>query len=185
MGTWRRGGHDLDVRYRGKTVVLCPGTFMKGLVHVGWYATRPEGRGIPIDATVDSLRRLGFSVGRLKPAPPRLDAKTIDFSKTVRQRGRSSRPVFLRHGGDPSAATSVLHDVHERRDPRRDPLRLSRSPLYSGVIKESDPVLPLHRGQGRPVSGKERHQVFLEPEGLKTAEYYPNGSPRACRTTSS
>ena len=170
---------NLDVRYRGKTVVLCPGTFMKGLVHVGM-VSYPAGRAgdFPSMRLSDSLRRLGFSVGRLKTGTtPRLDAKTIDFSKTVRQEG-DDRPVpfsfdtaAIRRPQLPCFMTYTNAATH-------DAIRsgLSRSPLYSGVIKGIGPrYCPSIEDKVVRFSGKERHQVFLEPEGLKTAEYYPNG----------
>jgi len=170
---------NLDVRYRGKTVVLCPGTFMKGLVHVG-LVSYPAGRAgdFPSMRLSDSLRRLGFSVGRLKTGTtPRLDAKTIDFSKTVRQEG-DDRPVpfsfdtaAIRRPQLPCFMTYTNAATHEA-------IRsgLSRSPLYSGVIKGIGPrYCPSIEDKVVRFSGKERHQVFLEPEGLKTAEYYPNG----------
>jgi tRNA uridine 5-carboxymethylaminomethyl modification enzyme len=170
---------NLDVRYRGKTVVLCPGTFLKGLVHVG-LVSYPAGRAgdFPSMRLSDSLRRLGFSVGRLKTGTtPRLDAKTIDFSKTVRQEG-DDRPVpfsfdtaAIRRPQLPCFMTYTNAATHEA-------IRsgLSRSPLYSGVIKGIGPrYCPSIEDKVVRFSGKERHQVFLEPEGLKTAEYYPNG----------
>jgi tRNA uridine 5-carboxymethylaminomethyl modification enzyme len=170
---------NLGVRYRGKTVVLCTGTFLKGLVHVG-LVSYPAGRAgdFPSMHLSDSLRRLGFSVGRLKTGTtPRLDAKTIDFSRTVRQDG-DERPV------------PFSYDTEEIRRPRlpcfmtytnsatHEAIRsgLSRSPLYSGIIRGIGPrYCPSIEDKVVRFSEKERHQVFLEPEGLKTAEYYPNG----------
>ncbi|MBW6504367.1 tRNA uridine-5-carboxymethylaminomethyl(34) synthesis enzyme MnmG [bacterium] len=170
---------NLHVRFRGKTVVLCPGTFMKGLVHVG-LVSYPAGRAgdFPSMRLSDSLRRLGFSIGRLKTGTtPRLDAKTIDFSKTVRQEG-DDRPVpfsfdtaAIRRPQLPCFMTYTNAATHEA-------IRsgLSRSPLYSGIIKGIGPrYCPSIEDKVVRFSGKERHQVFLEPEGLKTAEYYPNG----------
>ena len=170
---------NLDVRFRGKTVVLCTGTFLKGLVHVG-LVRYPAGRAgdFPAMHLSDSLRRLGFSVGRLKTGTtPRLDGKTIDFSKTVRQEG-DDRPVpfsfdtaEIRRPQLPCFMTYTNTATH-------DAIRsgLSRSPLYSGVIKGIGPrYCPSIEDKVVRFSGKERHQVFLEPEGLKTAEYYPNG----------
>lgn len=170
---------NLDVRYRGKTVVLCPGTFLKGLVHVG-LVSYPAGRAgdFPSMHLSDSLRRLGFSVGRLKTGTtPRLDAKTIDFSKTVRQEGDDQPVPFsfdtaaIRRPQLPCFLTYTNAATH-------DAIRsgLSRSPLYSGIIKGIGPrYCPSIEDKVVRFSGKDRHQVFLEPEGLKTAEYYPNG----------
>lgn len=170
---------NLDVRYRGKTVVLCPGTFLKGLVHVG-LVSYPAGRAgdFPSMHLSDSLRRLGFSVGRLKTGTtPRLDAKTIDFSKTVRQEGDDQPVPFsfdtaaIRRPQLPCFLTFTNAATH-------DAIRsgLSRSPLYTGIIKGIGPrYCPSIEDKVVRFSEKERHQVFLEPEGLKTAEYYPNG----------
>jgi tRNA uridine 5-carboxymethylaminomethyl modification enzyme len=169
----------LDVRYRGKTVILCTGTFLKGLIHVG-LVSYPAGRAgdFPAMHLSDSLRRLGFSVGRLKTGTtPRLDAKTIDFSKTVRQEG-DDRPIPFSFGTEeirrprlPCYLTYTNEGTHEA-------IRsgLSRSPLYSGIIRGIGPrYCPSIEDKIVRFSGKERHQVFLEPEGLKTSEYYPNG----------
>jgi tRNA uridine 5-carboxymethylaminomethyl modification enzyme len=170
---------NLGVRYRGKTVVLCTGTFLKGLVHVG-LVSYPAGRAgdFPAMHLSDSLRRLGFSVGRLKTGTtPRLDAKTIDFSKTVRQDG-DDRPVpfsfdtgEIRRPRLPCYMTYTNAATHEA-------IRsgLSRSPLYSGIIQGIGPrYCPSVEDKVVRFPEKGRHQVFLEPEGLKTAEYYPNG----------
>ena len=88
---------DIDVRYRGKTVILSTGTFLKGLIHIG-LVSYPAGRAgdFPAMRLSDSLRRLGFSVGRLKTGTtPRLDGKTIDFSRTIRQDGDDPPRAFL------------------------------------------------------------------------------------------
>jgi tRNA uridine 5-carboxymethylaminomethyl modification enzyme len=170
---------NLNVRYRGKTVILCTGTFLKGLVHIGM-VNFPAGRAgdFPSMKLSDSLRDLGFSVGRLKTGTtPRLDGKTIDFSRTIRQdfdpeptpfsfdNKRIDRPQV------PCYMTYTNAQTHEA-------IRsgLSRSPLYSGVIQGIGPrYCPSIEDKVVRFAGKERHQVFLEPEGLETAEYYPNG----------
>ena len=170
---------NLGVRFRGKTVVLCPGTFMKGLVHVGM-VNFPAGRAgeFPSMKLSDSLRELGFSVGRLKTGTtPRLDAKTIDFSRTTPQHG-DDRPVpfsfenrEIRRPQLPCFVTYTNARTHEA-------IRsgLSRSPLYSGVIRGIGPrYCPSIEDKVVRFSDRERHHVFLEPEGLRTAEYYPNG----------
>jgi tRNA uridine 5-carboxymethylaminomethyl modification enzyme len=170
---------NLRVRYRGKTVVLCPGTFLKGLVHVG-LVSYPAGRAgdFPSMHLSDSLRRLGFSVGRLKTGTtPRLDAKTIDFSKTVRQEG-DDRPVPFSFDTEAIRRPQLPCFLTYTNAATHDAIRsgLSRSPLYSGIIKGIGPrYCPSIEDKVVRFSGKERHQVFLEPEGLKTAEYYPNG----------
>jgi len=170
---------NLSIRYRGKAVVLCPGTFMKGLVHIG-LVNFPAGRAgeFPSRKLSDSLRSLGFSVGRLKTGTtPRLDAKTIDFSRTVPQYGDDKPIAFsfenreIRRPQLPCFVTYTNRDTHEA-------IRsgLSRSPLYSGVIKGIGPrYCPSIEDKVVRFAERDRHHVFLEPEGLRTAEYYPNG----------
>jgi tRNA uridine 5-carboxymethylaminomethyl modification enzyme len=172
---------DIRVRYRGKTVVLSTGTFLKGLVHVG-LVNYPAGRAgdFPAMRLSDSLRRIGFAVGRLKTGTtPRLDGKTIDFSKTIRQDGDANPVPFSFDTGEirrpqiPCWLTYTNAETHEA-------IRsgLSRSPLYTGVIRGVGPrYCPSIEDKVVRFPEKERHQVFLEPEGLRTAEYYPNGIP--------
>jgi tRNA uridine 5-carboxymethylaminomethyl modification enzyme len=170
---------DLGIRFRGKTVVLCPGTFMKGLVHVG-LVSYPAGRAgdFPSMKLSDSLRSLGFSVGRLKTGTtPRLDGKTIDFSKAAAQQGDDPPVPFsfgnreIRREQLPCWLTHTNAATHEA-------IRsgLDRSPLYSGVIRGVGPrYCPSIEDKVVRFPDKERHQVFLEPEGAGTSEYYPNG----------
>ena len=170
---------NLGVRFRGKTVVLCTGTFLKGLVHIGLVQFAAGRAGdFPAMKLSDSLRELGFSVGRLKTGTtPRLDGKTIDFSRTVRQDGDADPAPFsfenrqISRPQVPCYMTWTNAATHEA-------IRsgLSRSPLYSGVIRGIGPrYCPSIEDKVVRFSEKERHQVFLEPEGLRTAEYYPNG----------
>lgn len=172
---------DIGVRYRGKTVILSTGTFLKGLVHVG-LVSFPAGRAGDFAAMrlSDSLRRLGFSVGRLKTGTtPRIDGKTIDFSRTTRQDGDERPAPFsfdteeIRRPQLPCWLTWTNEATHEA-------IRsgLSRSPLYTGVIRGVGPrYCPSIEDKVVRFPEKGRHQVFLEPEGLLTEEYYPNGIP--------
>jgi tRNA uridine 5-carboxymethylaminomethyl modification enzyme len=170
---------NLGVRYRGKTVVLCTGTFLKGLVHIG-LVSFPAGRAgdFPAVKLSDSLRTLGFSVGRLKTGTtPRLDGKTIDFSRTVRQEGDSD-PVPFSFGNREISRPQVPCYMTWTNAATHEAIRsgLSRSPLYSGVIRGIGPrYCPSIEDKVVRFADRERHQVFLEPEGLRTAEYYPNG----------
>jgi tRNA uridine 5-carboxymethylaminomethyl modification enzyme len=170
---------NLGVRYRGKTVVLCTGTFLKGLVHIG-LVSFPAGRAgdFPAMKLSDSLRALGFAVGRLKTGTtPRLDGKTIDFSRTVRQEG-DAEPVPFSFENRKIARPQVPCYMTYTNASTHEAIRsgLSRSPLYSGVIRGIGPrYCPSIEDKVVRFSDKERHQVFLEPEGLRTAEYYPNG----------
>jgi tRNA uridine 5-carboxymethylaminomethyl modification enzyme len=170
---------NLGVRYRGKTVILCTGTFLKGLVHIG-LVHFPAGRAgdFPAMKLSDSLRALGFAVGRLKTGTtPRLDGKTIDFSRTVRQEGDAEPVPFSfenRRITRPQVSCYMTYTNAATHDAIRS--GLPRSPLYSGVIRGIGPrYCPSIEDKVVRFSDKERHQVFLEPEGLRTAEYYPNG----------
>ncbi len=170
---------NLKVRYLGKSVILATGTFLKGLIHVGM-VRYPAGRAgdFPAMKLSDSLKEGGLEVGRLKTGTtPRLDGKTIDFSRLMPQWGddnpipfsfgtakieRPQVPCYITH------TTKKTHEIIKR--------GLSRSPLYSGVIRGIGPrYCPSIEDKVVRFAEKERHQVFLEPEGLKSAEYYPNG----------
>ncbi len=170
---------NLGIRYRGKTVVLCTGTFLKGLVHIG-LVNFPAGRAgdFPAMKLSDSLRELGFSVGRLKTGTtPRLDGKTIDFSGTTPQWG-DDPPVPFSFGNKEIRRPQVPCYVTYTNAKTHEAIRsgLSRSPLYSGVIQGIGPrYCPSIEDKVVRFADKERHHVFLEPEGLTTAEYYPNG----------
>ena len=170
---------NLGVRYRGKATVLCTGTFLKGLVHIGMVSF-PAGRAgdFPAMKLSDSLRGLGFSVGRLKTGTtPRLDAKTIDFSRTIRQDG-DAEPIPFSFGNERITRPQLPCYMTYTNAATHEAIRsgLSRSPLYSGVIKGIGPrYCPSIEDKVVRFEGRERHQVFLEPEGLRTSEYYPNG----------
>ncbi len=170
---------NLGIRYRGKTVVLCTGTFLKGLVHIGM-VNFPAGRAgdFPAMKLSDSLRELGFSVGRLKTGTtPRLDGKTIDFSRTTPQWG-DDPPLPFSFGNKEVRRPQVPCYVTYTNERTHEAIRsgLSRSPLYSGVIQGIGPrYCPSIEDKVVRFADKERHHVFLEPEGLETAEHYPNG----------
>jgi len=170
---------NLGVRFRGKTVILCTGTFLKGLVHIG-LVNFPAGRAgdFPAMKLSDSLRELGFAVGRLKTGTtPRLDARTIEFSRTEAQEGDPDPVPFSfenRKIDRPRLPCYVTYTNRATHEAIRS--GLSRSPLYSGVIQGIGPrYCPSIEDKVVRFQDKERHHVFLEPEGLETAEYYPNG----------
>ncbi len=170
---------NIGVEYLGKTVVITSGTFMKGLIHVGLvnYAGGRSG-DLPSEKLSDSLRSLGFEIGRLKTGTcPRLDAKTIDFSILIPQ-----------HGDEPPAPFSFsTKEITQRQVPcymtytseeTHNIIRngLDRSPLYSGVIQGVGPrYCPSIEDKIVRFPDKIRHQIFLEPEGYATQEIYPNG----------
>jgi len=169
----------LGIAYEAKAVIVTTGTFLKGLIHIG-FETLEAGRAgeFPSKGLSDSLRLLGFKMGRLKTGtPPRLDARTIDFSKTSPQYGDEPPIPFslsteaIANPQLPCYMTYTNPETHEiiRQN-------LDRSPLYSGRIKGIGPrYCPSIEDKVVKFPDKDRHQVFLEPEGLKTKEYYANG----------
>lgn len=167
------------VVFRGRTVILTTGTFMKGLIHIG-LTSYPGGRAgdLPSVGLSDNLRELGFEVGRLKTGTPaRLDGRTIDFSRLEAQFGDESPEPF-------SFATEAILRPQvpcyiAYTNPRSHEIirsNLDRSPLYAGIIEGIGPrYCPSIEDKVVRFPEKERHQTFLEPEGLDTVEYYPSG----------
>ncbi len=165
--------------YKGKTVILTTGTFLKGLMHVG-LTQNVGGRAGEHSAQhlSDPLRELGFEIGRLKTGtPPRLNARTIDFGVCEKQPG-DEPPVPFSHFTEkitqpqlPCWITYTNEDTHQI---IRD--NLDRSPLYSGVIKSKGPrYCPSIEDKVVKFPEKTRHHIFLEPEGYHTEEIYVNG----------
>ncbi|MDD5259137.1 MAG: tRNA uridine-5-carboxymethylaminomethyl(34) synthesis enzyme MnmG [bacterium] len=163
----------------GNTVILTPGTFLNGLIHIG-LEHFPGGRinEQPAFGLTDSLRCLGLRTGRLKTGTcARLDKKTIDFSKTKIQPGDDPPQPFslstekLPLPQVPCYLTYTSSETHQI-----ILANLDRSPLYTGVIKATGVrYCPSIEDKLKRFPDKERHQIFLEPEGLDTDEYYPNG----------
>jgi tRNA uridine 5-carboxymethylaminomethyl modification enzyme len=171
----------LGVFFGARAVIVTTGTFLKGLIHVG-LENFPAGRAgeFPSNGLSESLSSLGLKIGRLKTGtPPRLDAKTIDFSKTEPQYG-DEPPVAFSHSTEeitnpqlPCFITYTNAETH-----RIILGNLDRSPLYSGKIKGIGArYCPSIEDKVVRFAERERHQVFLEPEGLETKEYYANGIP--------
>ncbi len=165
--------------YRSDALILAPGTFLKGLAHVG-LRNFPAGRAgdPPSLGLSQSLREAGLSLGRLKTGtPPRLDGRSIDFSRLAAQRGDDPpRPFSFRARGLALKQLSChiactnprTHEVIRR--------NLDRSPLYSGKISGIGPrYCPSIEDKVMRFPEKESHQIFLEPEGRNTCEIYPNG----------
>jgi len=169
----------LGIFYETEAVIVTTGTFLKGLIHIGLENFSAGRAGeFPSLGLSDSLRELGLKMGRLKTGtPPRLDAKTIDFSKTEPQWG-DDPPQPFSHSTEkitnpqlPCYMTYTNHETH-----KIILSSLDRSPLYSGRIKGIGPrYCPSIEDKVVRFSHRERHQVFLEPEGLETKEYYANG----------
>jgi tRNA uridine 5-carboxymethylaminomethyl modification enzyme len=162
-----------------KAVILTSGTFLKGLIHVGMNHF-PAGRAGEVSAEhlSDCMRDLGFEVGRLKTVtPPRLDKDTIDFSVMTPQPGDDPPPPFSYRTERIETEQVLCHLTYTNRR-THDVIRanLDRSPLYSGVIESLGPrYCPSIEDKVVRFAEKERHQIFVEPEGLDSNEYYPNG----------
>jgi len=166
--------------FRAKSVVLTTGTFLGGLVHVG-LSRYPAGRaGDPPSLSLAArLRELKLPVGRLKTGtPPRIDGRTIDFSRLVEQPGDRPEPVFSflgRRDDHPRQVSCWITHTNER---THDIIRagLDRSPMFTGVIEGVGPrYCPSIEDKIHRFADKAAHQIFLEPEGLETHEFYPNG----------
>ena len=187
---------DLGVRIATRSVVITSGTFLRGLLHVG-EATKPGGRMADTSSNLsDNLRQLGFQVGRFKTGTPcRLNARSIDFSRCAIQIGDEPPPTFSFYGeeiGDCPTEIFTLNRVcggkfHVEQMPcwithtterTHEIIRanLDRSPLYAGQIKGTGPrYCPSIEDKIVRFSDKASHQLFLEPEGRHTREYYVNG----------
>jgi tRNA uridine 5-carboxymethylaminomethyl modification enzyme len=175
IGVITNGGEQIDA----PAVILTSGTFLKGLIHIGLNHF-PAGRAGEASAEhlSDCMRDFGFEVGRLKTGtPPRLDRDTIDFSMMVPQPGDDPPPPFSHRTKQINVPQRHCHLTHTTRA-THEIIRanLDRSPLYSGVIESMGPrYCPSIEDKVVRFPEKERHQVFIEPEGLDQREFYPNG----------
>jgi len=162
-----------------KAVIICPGTFLNGLIHIG-LSHFPAGRmgELPSVKLSESLKKIGFEVGRLKTGTtPRLNGKTINFSHLGRQ--ESDDPPRPFSFSTTKIPTELVPCFVTYTNPRtHEVIRggLDRSPLYSGIIVGTGArYCPSVEDKVVKFPDKQRHQIFLEPEGLKTHEFYPNG----------
>jgi tRNA uridine 5-carboxymethylaminomethyl modification enzyme len=168
------------VRFWAPCVVLTAGTFLNGLIHIG-LEHHPGGRAAepPSSALGQRLKALGLPQGRLKTGtPPRLDARSIDFSVMTPQPGDDPVPVFSFLGEAKQHPPQLPCFLTQTNEKTHDIIRanLDRSPMYSGVIEGIGPrYCPSIEDKIHRFSGKNSHNIFLEPEGLHTHEIYPNG----------
>ena len=168
------------LRFHSETVVLTAGTFLGGIIHIGLEQHSGGRAGDPPSiALANRLREMPFRVARLKTGtPPRIDAKTVDFSVMTEQPGDTPTPVmsFLGKQSDhPEQISCYITHTNER---THDIIRagLDRSPMYTGVIEGVGPrYCPSIEDKIHRFADKDSHQVFIEPEGLTTHELYPNG----------
>jgi tRNA uridine 5-carboxymethylaminomethyl modification enzyme len=162
-----------------RKVILTTGTFLKGLIHIGDknYSAGRAG-DFAVHGLSESLVNLGFKVGRLKTGTcPRLDARTINFKELPVQAGDENPIPFSFSSKSITQRQVPCHITYTNRK-THDIIRaaIHRSPMYSGVIKSRGPrYCPSIEDKIHRFADKERHQIFLEPEGLDTVEIYPNG----------
>ena len=170
----------MGLRFKAPSVVLTAGTFLAGKIHIGLEQSQGGRAGDPAAMTLAArLRDLDLRVDRLKTGtPPRIDARTVDFSVMQEQWGDTPEPVMSLMG---SAATHpkqmccwITHTNAQTHDIISQ--NLDRSPLFSGVIEGTGPrYCPSIEDKIHRFADKDSHQVFVEPEGLTTNELYPNG----------
>ena len=166
-------------KFYGKAVIITPGTFLNGLIHIG-LTNFPAGRmgDFPAIKLSENLKELGFRVGRFKTGTcPRLDGKTIDFSKLKTQEGDKVPIPFsftTKKLAQPQLPCYITYTNTKTHEIIRE--GLDRSPLYTGIIKGTGVrYCPSIEDKVMKFPERERHQIFLEPEGLNTSEFYPNG----------
>jgi len=170
----------IGLRFHAEAVVLTAGTFLGGLVHVGLSRYQAGRAGDPPSISLAArLRELQLPVGRLKTGtPPRIDGRTIDFSRLQEQPGDRPEPVFSFLGDRAMHPRQVSCWITHTNERTHDVIRagLDRSPMFTGVIEGVGPrYCPSIEDKIHRFAGKTSHQIFLEPEGLATHEVYPNG----------
>jgi tRNA uridine 5-carboxymethylaminomethyl modification enzyme len=169
----------MGMAYYSKAVILTCGTFLNGLIHIGLEHFLAGRAGeFPALGLTENLVKLGFEAERLKTGtPPRLDGRTIDFSKTIPQYGdEDPKPFSIRTKDLPEVRKLCFLTYTNQKTHEFILNNLDRSPLYSGKIKGIGPrYCPSIEDKVVKFRDKPRHQLFLEPEGVGTNEYYVNG----------
>ncbi len=170
----------VGIHFRASSVVLTAGTFLAGKIHVGLQNYSAGRAGDPPATSLAArLREMKLPVGRLKTGtPPRIDGRSIDFSKCIEQAGDHPTPVFSYLGHRAMHPQQVSCWITHTNAKTHDVIRagLDRSPMFTGVIEGVGPrYCPSIEDKIHRFADKDRHQIFLEPEGLTTNEFYPNG----------
>ena len=170
----------MGLKFQAKAVVLTVGTFLAGQIHIGLQNYSGGRAGDPPSvALAQRLRALPFRVGRLKTGtPPRIDARSVDFSKMQPQPGDTPLPVMSFIGKQSDHPRQVPCYITYTNEQTHDIIRggLDRSPMYTGVIEGVGPrYCPSIEDKINRFADKDMHQIFIEPEGLTTHELYPNG----------
>ena len=169
------------IAFRGRAVVLTAGTFLDGRIHIGLQNHAAGRAGDPPAVTLSArLKELQLPQGRLKTGtPPRIDGKTIDFSKCEEQPGDLDPvPVFSFMGSSTMHPRQLPCWITHTNERTHEIIRsgFDRSPMFTGVIEGVGPrYCPSIEDKINRFAGKDSHQIFLEPEGLTTHEFYPNG----------
>ncbi len=168
------------IRFFAKSVVLTAGTFLGGLIHIGLQNHSGGRAGDPPSITLaQRLREMPFRVERLKTGtPPRIDARSVNFSLMQEQPGDTPTPVMSYLGSLQEHPQQISCYITHTNEKTHDILRsgLDRSPMYTGVIEGVGPrYCPSVEDKIMRFADKDQHQVFVEPEGLTTHELYPNG----------
>lgn len=170
----------MGLKFKGKTVVLTVGTFLAGQIHIGLNNYQGGRAGDPASVNLAAkMRDMPFRMDRLKTGtPPRLDARSLDFSVMEEQPGDKPTPVFSFMGSQEDhpeqISCYITHTNEETHQHIRD--GLDRSPMYTGVIEGVGPrYCPSIEDKITRFADKTSHQIFVEPEGLTTHEIYPNG----------
>lgn len=170
----------MGLKFFASSVVLTTGTFLGGKIHIGLENSAGGRAGDPPSiALADRLRELPFNVGRLKTGtPPRIDARSVDFSVMTAQAGDTPIPVMSYLGSVDEHPKQVDCYITATNEKCHDIIRkgLDRSPMYTGVIEGLGPrYCPSIEDKIMRFADKTSHQIFVEPEGLNTHELYPNG----------
>ena len=171
---------NMGLRFEAPSVVITTGTFLGGVIHVGMENHSGGRAGDPPSiALAHRLRELPFNVGRLKTGtPPRIDGRTVDWSKMKEQPGDTPTPVFSYIGSQADHPAQISCYITYTNEQTHDIIRsgFDRSPMFSGKIEGTGPrYCPSVEDKVNRYADKTSHQIFVEPEGLNTTELYPNG----------
>lgn len=169
-----------DIEFYAKAVIICAGTFLNGLIHIGLNHYQGGRAGDPASiALAENLKEIGLKQGRLKTGTPaRLVSDTIDYSKMQRQEPEHPLPVFSFMDDNSVLPEQVCCHITHTNERTHDIIRsgLDRSPLYSGVIQSTGPrYCPSIEDKIVRYPDRSAHQIFVEPEGLTSPLIYPNG----------
>ena len=170
----------MGLKFKAKTVVLTVGTFLAGQIHIGLNNYEGGRAGDPASNNLAKrLRDMPFRIDRLKTGtPPRLDARTLDYSVMQEQPGDTPTPTFSFMGSQKDHPQQISCFITHTNKNTHDIIRngLDRSPMYTGVIEGVGPrYCPSIEDKITRFADKDSHQIFVEPEGLTTHEVYPNG----------